>query len=73
MVFNELHGRHITMSAVRPLRILLSPPRLNHDPGFLSCQKPVLVQAPIAKFAIEALKFNTRVLDRLPWLNEARG
>ncbi len=70
MVVNELHGRHIPKwyGASAPHYILRA--RLNHHLGFLYGQKPVLVQAFIAKLAVEA--FNTRVLDRLSLLDEVQ-
>ena len=43
MVVNELHGRQVPDGAVRPLLIVLSTPGLNHEPGFLQREKPVLV------------------------------
>lgn len=52
---NELLGCHISDRTMGPFFVVFSPPRFNHELGFLQGQKPMLVETFIAKLAVEAL------------------
>ncbi len=69
--FDELLGCHIPNGAVRPLLIVFLPPRFDHELRFLERHKPVLIEAFIAKLAVETL--DKRVLRGFPWLNEVHS
>lgn len=70
MVTNELQGCQIPNSTVRPLLVVFPPPRFDDKLRFLQGQKPMFVEAFIAKPAVEAL--DKRILYRLPRLNEVQ-
>jgi hypothetical protein len=47
---------------VRPYLVVVLPPDLDLMLGFVECYKPVLVEALVAKLAVEAL--DEAILDR---------
>jgi len=65
---DELLRCHIPNGAVRPLLIIFLPSDSDHELRSLERHKPVLIEAFIAKLAIETL--DKRVLRGFPWLNE---
>jgi hypothetical protein len=67
----ELHRRPVGERAVRPLDIGVLPPVL-HDPARVAeTQEPVLVEAFVARPAVEALAVG--ILDRLAGIDEGQG
>jgi hypothetical protein len=55
---------------MRPHGVVVDPPRLNDLLRFGDAEKPVLVQAFVAKLAVETL--DVGVFNRLAWSNEAQ-
>src|SRR5262249_17207699 len=56
--------------AVRPISVVVDPPSLGGCPHLVEAEKPVLVEAFVAKLPVEA--FDEGVFDGTPWSDEEK-
>ncbi len=68
MLRRELRWRHPSAAAVRPYLVVVDPPARNLNTRLRQAPEPVLVQAFVAKLAVEAL--DVGILRGLAWLVE---
>src|SRR5262245_53320056 len=68
MPLGELRWRNATQAAARSSFVVVPAPCRDHDPRLVQRLEPLLVQAFVAQFAVEA--FDQIVLHRLAWIDQ---